>query len=80
MVHTIQLKPCRVTAGGLLVGVSNRVPLYQRVGVTIDTDMEIEAPAEEAGIPQPWLLIAILGAVLGIGLILAAAFLAWRRR
>jgi hypothetical protein len=80
MVYTIQLKPCRVTAGGLLVGVSNHVPLYQRVGVTIDTEMGAEPPLEEAGIPQTWLLIAIVGAALGIGLILAAAFLAWRRR
>jgi hypothetical protein len=80
MVYTIQLKPCRVTAGGLLVGVSDRVPLYQRVGVTIDTEMGVEAPAEEAGIPPTWLLIAFLGAALGIGLILAGAFIAWRRR
>lgn len=79
-VHTIQLKPCRVTAGGLLVGVSNIVPLYQRVGVTIDTETGVEAPVEEAGIPQAWFLIAILGAALGVVLILAGAFVAWRRR
>jgi hypothetical protein len=80
MVHTIQLKPCRVTAGGFLVGVSDRVSLYQRVGVTIDTEMEIEAPVEEAAIPPMWLLIAIVGAAFGFGLILLGAFIAWRRR
>jgi hypothetical protein len=80
MVHTIQLKPCRVTAGGFLVGVSDRVSLYQRVGVTIDTEMEIEAPVEEAAIPPTWLLIAIVGAAFGFGLILLGAFIAWRRR
>ena len=80
MVHTIQLKPCRVTAGGLLVGVSNHVPLYQRVGVTIDAEMGTETPVEEPSLPPPWLLIAIVGGALGVGLILVAAFIAWRRR
>lgn len=80
MVHTIQLKPCRVTAGGLLVGVSDRVSLYQRVGVTIGTEKEIEEPVEEAVTPPPWLLIVILGAAFGFGLILLSVFIAWRRR
>ena len=80
MVYTIQLKPCRVTAGGLLVGVSNQVPLYQRVGVTIDADVAPEAPVEEPGLPPAWILIAIVGGALGVGLILVAGFIVWRRR
>jgi hypothetical protein len=78
LIHTIELEPCRVTAGGALVGVSNRVPLYQRVGVTVDRETEV--PDRQEIVPTGLFLIGALGAALGIGLIVTGVVLARRRR